>query len=303
MSLSADELLDRMKLKSEVKRWRYLTILISVLLGFSILGKAVNVSGSKEDYIAKVNVSGVILESQERDKVLESLKDSEHVKAVLVYINSPGGTIVGGEKIYNSLRAIAEVKPVVAVMGSLAASGGYMAAIAADKIYTSSGTMTGSIGVMIQTAEMTELAKKLGVNFVTFKSGDLKGSPSPLEKLNPRAAKVLQASIDDGHEFFVGLVAQRRPLTKQEVLKLSDGRIYTGRQAVENKLVDAIGDEQDAIDWLVKEKNISSSLKVKNVKTKSKKNPFKDILSNVIGSDTPYISQILPSGMMAMWHH
>lgn len=302
MSLSADALLDRLRLKSEINKWRSIAILVAVLLGLSVIGNSVNISGGKKDYIARIEIEGIILESNERDEKLQAIRDNDNIKAVVVYINSPGGTIVGGEKIYNSLREVASVKPVVAVLGSLAASGGYMAAIGADRIFTSAGTMTGSIGVMMQTAEVTDLAQKLGVNFITLKSSELKGSPSPMEKFDPKAAMVMQESIDDGFEYFIGLVKDRRPLSEAEVRTLSDGRVYTGRQAVKNKLVDAIGGEKEAVAWLVKEKNIPSSLKVQEVPLKDKENPLEQFYSNVMGGDNPYMSRIFPSGMMTMWN-
>lgn len=301
MSLSTDALLDRLKLKSEINKWRTIAILVAVLLGFSVIGKSFSGSGGTKDYIARIEVDGIILEDTKRDEKLQAIRDNDNIKAVVVYINSPGGTIVGGEKIYNSLREIATVKPVVAVLGTLAASGGYMAAIGADKIFTSAGTITGSIGVLMQTVEITDLAQKLGVNFITFKSGELKGSPSPMEKLNPNVAKVMQDSIDDGYEYFIGLVKDRRPLTEAEVRGLSDGRIYTGRQAVKNKLVDAIGGEKEAVEWLVKDKKIPSSLKVQEVPLKDKENPLEQFYSSVMGRDNPYIARIFPSGLMAMW--
>jgi protease-4 len=302
MSLSADALLDRLKLKSEINKWRTIAILIAVLLGFSVIGKSFSDSGGAKDYIARIEVDGIILEDTKRDEKLQVIRNNDNIKAVVVYINSPGGTIVGGEKIYNSLREISTVKPVVAVLGTFAASGGYMVAIGADKIFTSAGTMTGSIGVLMQTAEITDLAQKLGVNFITFKSGELKGSPSPMEKLNPNVAKVMQDSIDDGYEYFIGLVKDRRPLTEAEVRSLSDGRIYTGRQAVKNKLVDAIGGEKEAVEWLVKDKKIPSSLKVQEVPLKDKENPLEQFYSNVMGSNNPYIARMFPSGLMAMWN-
>jgi protease-4 len=301
MSLSADRLLDRIRLKSEINRWRSLTIVVAVLFGLSVVSNSVDLSGATGDYIARISVTGIILEDSDRDQRLKAVRDDKHVKAVVVYVNSPGGTIVGGETIYRSLRDIAKVKPVVAVMGSVAASGGYMAAIAADRIFTRSGTITGSIGVMMQTAEFTGMAKKLGVKFITFKSGEMKGSPSPMEKLDPKVATVIDAGIADGYEFFLELVKDRRPLSGKELRDLSDGRIFTGRQAVANKLVDSLGGEDEAVKWLVSEKKISAKLKVKDVELKDKKDFLSQIYSKVMGSGTSYISQMLGNGMMVLW--
>jgi len=155
---------------------------------------------------------------------------------------------------------------------------------------------------MMQAAEVTELAEKMGINFITIKSSDLKGTPSFTEKMTPKAEKAVQDGIDDGYDYFTDLVAQRRSLSKEEVLKLADGRIYTGRQAVNNKLIDAIGKESDAIKWLEKEKNIEEGLKVKNVLIKDKDSMFDMLLNGSLGFDNPYLSQIFPSsGFVAMW--
>lgn len=302
MSLSADTLLDRIRMKGEINKWRTLTIIFAVLWAIGLMWRVFDFSNVRQEYIAKIDVNGVITQSYSRDKKLESLKKDKKVKAVIVHINSPGGTMVGGEHLYNSLRDIAEKKPVVAVMGTVAASAGYMTAIAADKIYASEGTMTGSIGVMIQAAEVTELAEKIGVNFITVKSSDLKGTPSFTEKMTPKVRKVAQEGIDDGYEYFTDLVAERRPLSKEEVLKLADGRIYTGRQAIKNNLVDAIGNEDDAHDWLVKEKNISSKLKIKKVSTGGKNSLIENLMGGSLGDENPFLSQLLPSsGFLAMW--
>lgn len=302
MSLSADTLLDRIRMKGEIKKWRNLTIIFAVLWAIGLMVRVFDLNNLKKEYIASVDIKGIISQSHGRDKKLEFLKDDERVQAVIVHINSPGGTMVGGEHLYNSLRKIAEKKPVVAVMGTVAASAGYMTAIAADKIFASEGTMTGSIGVMMQAAEVTELAEKMGINFITIKSSDLKGTPSFTEKMTPKAEKAVQDGIDDGYDYFTDLVAQRRSLSKEEVLKLADGRIYTGRQAVNNKLIDAIGKESDAIKWLEKEKNIEEGLKVKNVLIKDKDSMFDMLLNGSLGFDNPYLSQIFPSsGFVAMW--
>ena len=303
MSLSADTLLDRIRMKGEINKWRTLTIIFAVLWAIGLMWRVFDFSNVRQEYIAKIEVNGIITQSHSRDRKLQSLKKDKKVKAVIVHINSPGGTMVGGEHLYNSLRDIAEKKPVVAVMGTVAASAGYMTAAAADKIYASEGTMTGSIGVIIQAAEVTELAEKLGVNFITVKSSDLKGTPSFTEKLTPKVQRVVQEGIDDGYEYFTDLVTERRPLSKEEVLKLADGRIYTGRQAVKNKLVDAIGNEDDARDWLVKEKEISSKLKVKGVSIGKKGSLLDALMNGSIGDENSFLSQLLPSsGFMAIWN-
>jgi protease-4 len=299
MTLSADNLLDRMRLKSQVVKWRSLAIAIATLLVASFVMRSFNLEG--QDSIARISVEGIILEDRDRDKKLDEVKRDDNIKAVVVYINSPGGTIVGGEDLYLSLRSIAEKKPVVAVMGDVAASGGYMAAIAADRIYARSGTITGSVGVLLQSFEVTELAKKVGVNLITFKSGELKASPSPLEKVTPKAEAVINASIQDGFNFFVDLVKDRRMLPPEIIAEISDGRIFTGRQAIQSKLIDALGGENDAIEWLHQEKNIDAKLPVKDVDWKQEKMLLDRIYSKVMSSGSSYMSEVLGNGIMAVW--
>ncbi len=302
MSLSADNLLDRIRLKSEIVRWRSLAILIAVLFGIFIVVSKTSSNGiPAKEFIARITIDGIILEDRERSKKLYDLANNDSVKAVIMHINSPGGTMVGGETLYNSIVKISEKKPVVAVMGTVAASGGYMTAIAADYIFTQAGTITGSIGVMLQTAEITELSEKLGINFITLKSGELKGSPSPVEKLSHKARVAINSSILDSFDLFVDMIVAGRNLSKKEVMKLADGRIYTGRQAVANKLVDAVGDEYHALDWLQSEKNMDKKLKIKDIKLKTKEKWLEKLFSKTMGSDL-YMSGIFHNSLMTLWN-
>lgn len=300
MTLSADNLLDRILLKRSLRNWRILAIL-AVTAFFVVLAiSAENSIRVPANYIARVNVDGVIFEDSDRDKIIKSLKEDKHVKAVVVYINSPGGTIVGSENLYYALQDVAKTKPVVAVMGSLAASGGYMAAIAADKIYARAGTLTGSVGVLMQSFDVTELGKKLGVGFITFKSGKLKASPSPFEKLDADVEKAIKESIADSFDLFLGMVVERRELADAQINGIKDGRILTGRQALKLKLVDEIGGQDEAIKWLQDEKAISKKLEVIDVELESKKKFVEKLLSKVTGGNTP-LAFATKGGILAMW--
>jgi protease-4 len=303
MSLSADSLLDRVKLKAQVKKWRTLTIVVAALLAFSIVAKSFKLSEGHSDSIARVAVEGIIFEDNERDKKLEDIKNDKKIQAVILYVNSPGGTIVGSESLYLAIRDIAEVKPVVAILGDVAASGGYMTAIGADYILARSGTITGSIGVMLQSFEITELAKKLGVNFVTFKSGELKGSPSPTERVTPKVESVLNESIKDSYNFFVDLVKSRRMLSPTKISEITDGRIFTGRQAEKNKLIDGLGGEKEALLWLEKEKNINTKkLPVKDIDLEPEELLIDKLYTKVMGSKSSLLSDFSGSGIMALWN-
>lgn len=301
MSFSADALLDRMKLKSEVKKWRTIAILLVTLLAIVLLGKTMGETSISGKYIARINIEGIILENQERRQSLKKIANDNSVKAVIVYINSPGGTMVGGEQLYQSIKIISQKKPVVAVMGSMATSGGYMAAIGAEYIVASAGTITGSIGVILQTAQVTELAKKLGIEFINFKSGALKGSPSPVEKISPEARTMIEASINDSYETFLNMVIENRSLNKNKARKLSDGRIFTGKQAKKNDLIDIIGGENEALHWLYTEKSIDEKLPLKDIKLNPNKSIMDSLYSKVMGGNNR-ISSIGSGGIMAIWN-
>lgn len=301
MSLSADRLLDRSRLKSEITKWRSLTIVVATLLAVSIIFKSSGFANSHHDYIAYIKIDGIILEDEKKEEKLENIKNDKRAKALVVYINSPGGTMVGGESLYKSLREIAEVKPVVAYMGSVAASGGYMAAIAADRIYAMEGTITGSVGVLLQAAEITELSKKIGVNFITFKSGELKAVPSPLEKVTPQVSAMVEETIKDSFETFIGMVKARRPLTERYLGNISSGRIFTGRQAVKNGLVDAVGGKKEAIEWLYTEKKLDKKLKLEEINLEDDKEWFDRLYTKVMGGSS-YITGSSQKGIMALWN-
>ena len=303
MALTPDSLLDRMKLKKSIFFWRTFAI-VAVVLILIILGVENNNDGLSvpTDHIARIAVEGVIFENKDHDKVLKNIKEDSHAKALIVYINSPGGTIVGGENLYDNLREIAKIKPVVAVMGSLAASGGYMAAIAADRIYAKAGTLTGSVGVLMQSFDVTELGKKIGVEFTTYKSGKLKATPSPLEKTSPEAVRVLNESIADSFDLFLGMVVERRSLSQKEIDIIKDGRVLTGRQALALKLVDELGGEEDAVKWLQNEKKIDKTLKVIDVELDTEKKFLEKLMSKVSDEVIP-LARLRSGGMLVMWNN
>lgn len=263
-------------LKDKVHKWKNIALLggvISFLLLLKMLAGSGNIGGSIDgagDYIANIKINNVILEDDYRSEILAEVLKEDSIKAVIVDIDSPGGGIVGSEVLFSELQKIAAKKPLVVVMGSVAASGGYMAAIAADHIIAHNGTLTGSIGVLMQSAEITDLASKIGVKLHTYKSSPLKASPSPFEKANPAADRAINESIKDSAEFFFELVRERRgdKLNKNEIAKIFDGRVFTGRQALQVGLVDEIGGRQQALDYLLQVHKIDAkSLKVREVST------------------------------------
>lgn len=261
MISEAELIVDRRRLKRRLTLWR----IAAVVLGAVALAVLVWTPGnfkSFESHIARIRVDGLITGDQRTLDLLGDIAASSKVKALIVRIDSPGGTTSGSEAVYESIRKISANKPVVAVMDTVAASGGYITAIAADHIVARGTSITGSIGVIFSFPEVSRLLDTLGIRMEEIKSGDLKAEPSPYKPVTDKARAVSQAMVQDGFDWFTGLVAERRSLPIERVRELSDGRVYTGRQAIAVKLIDELGGEEKALGWLHAKKNIDASLKV-----------------------------------------
>ncbi len=204
---------------------------------------------SGEDRIALIRIEGVILDAQETLGELKKFSENPTVKAIVLRIDSPGGGVVPSQEIYDAVRRVRTKsnKAVIASMGSVAASGGYYIAAATDRIVANPGTLTGSIGVIMEMANFEGLLQKIGVEGVVVKSGKYKDVGSPLRKMSDEERGLLQAVMDDVHKQFIEAVAEGRSLEVPEVQALADGRIFTGRQAKAAKLVDELGNLDDAI--------------------------------------------------------
>lgn len=297
MALDSDILVDRRRLKRGLVFWRAAAIVIAVALVIVAVGHTVPFGKS---YIARLGVNGIILNDRGRLAALERVAEDNHAKALIVSIDSPGGTVVGGEAIYRALRTIAAKKPVVAVMNDTAASGGYMVALGADQIFAHEATITGSIGVIMQAAEITDLLDKLGIKPIEIKSGPLKAQPSPFEKLSPEARRVTQAVVDDIYDMFVKMTAERRRMSADRARQLADGRIYTGRQAMANGLIDRIGEEADAVAWLTKERGVPEGLDVRDV-TYGGLSSWAERLDS-LARKTVFSERLTLDGLVAVWH-
>ena len=299
MSLDADQLVARRRLKRQVGRWRLLA-LVAVIL--AVVAAGARFSGVwPRDHVARLTVDGFILEDPARDAALARIAADDRVAALVVHINSPGGTVVGGEDLYDALREVAAEKPVVAVMGTLATSAGYMTAVAADRLFARRGTITGSIGVILQTTEFTGLLDRLGVKAEAIKSAPLKGQPSPVEPLSPAARAATRELVVSMFEFFVGLVEERRPLTEADVRALADGRVFTGLQAVDNGLVDEIGGEVAARSWLAAARDVDAGLPIRNVEIDREGDLLSRVASGVAGK-TVLSKALTLDGLVSVWH-
>ncbi|MDA0229728.1 MAG: signal peptide peptidase SppA [Proteobacteria bacterium] len=300
MKLDPDRLLDRRRLKRGVVVWRSLAIVAVVALVVVAVGRFALDGPAGGNYIARLWVTGLIVDEPERAELLAEIADDSDIKALIVRINSPGGTMAGSEALFLSLSAVAREKPVIAVMDGTAASGGYMAALAAERIIARNSTITGSIGVILQTADVSQMLADLGVRTEAIKSAPLKGVPSPFEPLDESGRAASQAVVDDMYELFVGLVAERRGLEPAAAIALADGRVFTGRQAVANGLVDEIGGESEALAWLDSKRGVSSSLPVYDLDATEADDIVERLVSSVRGAVVP--RRLMLDGLLAVWH-
>ncbi len=220
--------------------------LVALILGALLFPRDL-MSGAQ---IARLDVGGVITDDPRRDQMLEAIREDDNVRALILRVNSPGGTTAGSEALFASLRAVSETKPVVAVLAEVAASGGYVAAIAADHIVARGNTLTGSIGVIMEYPDLTGLIDRLGVEMETVRSSELKAEPSPFRPTTPEARARDEALVADSYAWFRGLVGERRGLTGADLDTAADGGVFTGRMALDMGLVDEIGGEAQAVAWL-----------------------------------------------------
>ena len=259
MSSTADLILERRRTRRRLSFWRFLAIAAVVVAVIAMVPRDVVQTG---DHIARISIDGVILDDPQRDAILADLAEREDVDAVIVSISSPGGTVVASEAVYLNLRRIAETKPIVSVMREYAASGGYITAIAADHIVARGNTMTGSIGVLAEIPNFAGLLDTIGIDVTRVKSAPLKAEPSITEAPSPEALAAQEALIADMFAWFRGLVSERRDLDGGALDAVTDGRAFTGRQALALSLVDTLGGERDAVDWLVETHGVDPDLQI-----------------------------------------
>ena len=268
MSLDSDVIVDRRRIRRKLTFWRVASVIIAIG-AIAVIGMLAS-PGARGTFtsagsIARVTIEGLIRSDQQRVEALERLEKS-HAAAVIVHINSPGGTTAGSEQLYDSLMRLKAKKPLVVVVDGLCASGGYITAIAADHIIAQQTSLVGSIGVLFQFPNFTDLLKTVGVKVEEVKSAPLKAAPNGFEPTSPEARDALDALVKDSYAWFKGLVKDRRGMDDAQLAKVSDGRVFTGHQAVDLKLIDQLGDEKTAIAWLEQQKGVKKDLPVRDYK-------------------------------------
>ena len=279
-------------------RWRLIAILL--LLGFVAFGFKTTFSNQFTDYVAIIDLTGIIRDDHKLRAVLNKIANNKMARALILRINSPGGTMVGAEGLYHSIREISDKKPVVAVMGEVATSAGYMVALAADRIVARKTTITGSVGVLMQSADITNLLEKLGIKPQIVKSSELKAQPSPFEPFSSAAREISEIVVAYVHKYFLDLVSERRKLSITDARRLSDGRIFTGGQAIEKGLVDELGGENEARKWLDQKKNISIQLGSRLIEYKKDQGIFSTVIRELFGK-TPISNSLRLDGLISLW--
>ena len=322
MSLDADHIVDRRRMRRKLTFWRIFAVALAVI---AVIGAAMAIRSpngmipSAGPYIARVQIDGLIRSNRERVEALERLGRSTLAKAVIVHVNSPGGTTGGSEELYNALKELKEKKPMVVVVEGLAASGGYITAMASDHIVAQSSSLVGSIGVLFQYPDLSTLLKTVGVKVEEIKSTPLKAAPSPFEPTSPEARAAIEAVVLDSYDWFRGLVRENRKVDGDLLARVSDGRVFTGRQAIDLKLVDELGDEKQAIAWLAKEKGVDPKTRVRNydLEPRFRDLPFLHVAASwvldAVGLSTwarqfetwgtmRAIERLNLDGLLALWH-
>lgn len=258
MSLDIETIIDRRRLKRRLSLWRLAAL---VALGLVLLALLPNTRlGPTGDHVARVTLSGIIVDDRAQQELIREIGEDDNAKALLLYIDSPGGTTTGSEALFETIRKVSDTKPVVAVLGTIAASGGYIAALSADHIVSRGNTITGSIGVLAEITKISGLMETLGVEVDIIRSAPLKAQPNMYEDTPEAARQAMQDMINASYVWFIGLVAERRGMDEETARTLGDGRVYTGWQALENGLVDAIGGEEVARSWLADTHDVDSEI-------------------------------------------
>jgi protease IV len=320
MSLDADQIVDRRRMRRKLAFWRALTVAVAIVAIVVVAGIRIPewIAGGTAGAIARVRITGLIRGNPERVEALERLGKSS-ARAVIVHIDSPGGTTAGAEQLHDALSELKKKKPLVVVVDGLAASGGYLAALSSDHIVAQSASLVGSIGVLVQYPNVYDFLKNWGVKVEEIKSSPLKAAPSGYEPTSPEARAALAAIVLDSYDWFKKLVRDARKLDDATLARVTDGRVFTGRQALELKLVDELGNEKTAVAWLAREKNIDPNSPVRDFPLRSRYRdlPFLHVAA-VFALDTMGLTAIARGieesgmlsaaerlnldGLLALWH-
>ncbi|GLK83200.1 signal peptide peptidase SppA [Ancylobacter defluvii] len=318
-AMDVDSLLERRRLRRKLTFWR--VALLLVIAGAAALAAVWWTDGGftprSAPHVARVSIGGIIRNDRERLEMFDDIARSG-ARAVIIAIDSPGGTVVGSQQLYDGLRRLAEKLPVVAVVDGMAASGAYIAAMGADHIVAPRNAMVGSIGVIFQYPNFTDLMKTVGVAYETIKSSPLKAVPNGFEPTSLEARAAVMSLVTDSYDWFRGLVAERRTIAGEKLDLVADGRVFTAHQGLPLNLVDELGDERTARAYLARERDVAESLPVRVWRTGRSGEEFGwlraagvrlmslfglgDVASVLIGPAFDAATQSRLDGLLALWH-
>jgi protease-4 len=301
---AADRQTDRRWLKRQIATWRTLAIVALTVLATIVAVRFVDDGNGprlgSSPHIARLSVMGVIQTDQKLVDEIARLAAEPNVLGVILKLDSPGGTYAGSEALHSALISLSQSKPTVAVIDGVAASGAYMAAIATNHIVARAGSITGSVGVIMQMPNVKGLMDHIGVGFDAIRSGPLKATPSPFEETNPASRESAQAIVNDLFLQFAAMVSSRRKLAAEQMDVIRTGRIFTGSQALPMGLIDEIGGEETAVRWLKTQPNVPSDVRIQDVEPEADVTPLQQMIERFSGVRF-FGSQPMLDGPLAVW--
>ena len=260
--------------------WRGILISIILVITISLFLNFNNLS-SNFSHIARISINGVIFDNSETIEIIDNLAKNDNVKSVIVRINSPGGSVVGSESLYVAINSLSQKKPVISLMGEIATSGGYIVALASNYILARKNTLTGSIGVIVENQNFSELSEKIGVSIDTTKSGKIKGGQNPLSPSDPFVKINNQKLVNYSFDWFISIIKKNRDINQSVIELVSDGRTLTGGMAMDLGLIDGIGSEKEALKYLEKKYPDFKGLPIIDIETPSQKSFLNAIINRI----------------------
>ena len=288
--------LDWQILEENKKKWYrkgiWRGILISIILVITIsLFLNFNHLSSNFSHIARISINGVIFDNSETIEIIDNLAKNDNVKSVIVRINSPGGSVVGSESLYVAINSLSQKKPVISLMGEIATSGGYIVALASNYILARKNTLTGSIGVIVENQNFSELSEKIGVSIDTTKSGKIKGGQNPLSPSDPLVKINNQKLVNYSFDWFISIIKKNRDINQSVIELVSDGRTLTGGMAMDLGLIDGIGSEKEALKYLEKKYPDFKGLPIIDIETPSQKSFLNAIINRISINNLKFVPE------------
>ncbi|MBC10623.1 MAG: signal peptide peptidase SppA [Rickettsiales bacterium] len=281
-----------------ISRNKLLKIILVLLISIFIISTFLSNFKNNEVIIGKIKIEGLIKDKFYLLEEIKKIEDNKNIQGLLVIVNSPGGTFVSSKEIFNAIDKISNNIPTAVYMREVATSGAYLASLGANQIFLNEATITGSVGVILQTVEFTDLFKMVGINPLVVKSGELKAVPNPLEKINDEKLEYINDIVGQMQKEFLRIVKEKRNITEETVQMISDGRIFTGLIAKSLNLVDEVGVEDDAITWIKKKGNLDDNVKV--IDFDGEDNIFKFLNLKII-EKIKKLELSLNDGILAVW--